>query len=401
MLTLQVAYNQINRRCTTELKGYRRPDGRVGFRNHVLILPTVACSYSVTQKICSSVPGTITLPIDSGCAMLKEDIELYSDTLVNLAGNPNVAATLVVGLGCEAITAEQAAARIEKFKKPMRYLSIQQVGGTLRTIEEGIRLAQQLVEEASTLEPGPASVADLMVGLNCGGSDPASGLTANTALGVAVDRVVDQGGTAIIGETAECVGAEEAMVQNAATEEVGKRILEVVKRFEEHVKMYGADLSTGEPNQGNREAGLTTIEEKSLGCMRKIGSRPIVEMVEYGQIPTKKGPLFMDSPSYDAPSIAGMVAGGCQTIVFTTGLGTPFGISVSPVIKVTSNTPAYERMKDNTDINAGTILEGRESIGEVGERIYQMILGVANGRKTKAEELGENQCQIWRRTVVL
>lgn len=367
----------------------------------MLILPTVVCSNSVTRKICGSVPGTITLPIDSGCAMLQEDIDLYSGTLVNLAGNPNVAATLVIGLGCEAITAEQAAAQIEKFRKPVRYLSIQQVGGTIKTVEEGVGIARRLVAEASTLERGPASVADLTVGLNCGGSDPASGLTANTALGTAVDKIVDQGGTAIIGETVECIGAEVAMAQNAVTEEVGRKIVEVVRRFEEHVRMYGADLSTGEPNQGNREAGLTTLEEKSLGCMRKIGSRPIAEVVEYGQIPTAKGPLFMDSPSYDAPSITGMVAGGCQIVIFTTGLGTPFGISVAPVIKVTSNTPAYQRMKDNTDINAGTILDGKESIGEVGERIYQMILDVANGRQTKAEDFGDNQCQIWRRTVVL
>ena len=385
----------------TELKGYRRPDGRVGFRNHVLVLPTVTCSCSVTRKISDSVPGAVTLPIDSGCAMLEEDIELYSDTLVNLAGNPNVAATLVVGLGCEAINAAQASARIEKFGKPLKSLSIQQVGGTIKTTEEGIKLARQLVAEVSRLKPEPVSVADLMVGLNCGGSDPASGLTANTALGFAVDRVVDQGGTAIIGETVECVGAEQAMAQNAATPEVGKKILEMVKRYEGHVKMYGADLTAGEPNQGNREAGLTTMEEKSLGCMRKIGSRPIAGVLEYAQIPTKKGPLFMDSPSYDAPSITGMVAGGCQVVVFTTGLGTPFGISLAPVIKVTSNTPAYERMEDNTDINAGTILEGTESIEEVGERIYRMILGVVSGKKTKAEEQGENQCQIWRRTVVL
>jgi len=333
--------------------------------------------------------------------MLKEDIELYAGTLVNLAGNPNVAATLVVGLGCEALTAEQAVAGIEKFGKPVKYLGIQSAGGTVRTVEEGIGMARQLVAEASALALEPASVADLMVGLNCGGSDPASGLTANTALGVAVDRIVDQGGSAIIGETVECVGAEKAMAQNAVDGEVGAKILEVVKRFEEHVKMYGADLSTGEPNQGNKEAGLTTLEEKSLGCMRKIGSRPIVAVMEYAQIPAKKGPLFMDSPSYDAPSITGMVAGGCQVVVFTTGLGTPFGIAVSPVIKVISNTPAYERMKDNSDINAGIILEGKESIEEVGEKIYQMILAVANGRKTRAEDLGDNQCQVWRRTVVL
>ncbi len=393
--------NIIVRRRLTKIRGYRRPDGRVGFRNHVLLLPTVACSSSVTQKICGSVPGTVTLPIDSGCGLLAQDIKLFADTVVNLAGNPNVGAILVVGLGCEAITAEQAAARIEKFGRPVRYLDIQKAGGTLKAVEQGINLAQQLVKEAATLKPGLASVADLLVGLKCGGSDPASGLTANTALGVAVDKIVDEGGSAIIGEVVECIGAEKAMAQKAASGRVGKEILQTVKRFEDHVRMYGADLSTGEPNQGNREAGLTTLEEKSLGCMRKIGSRPIVAVVGYGQIPTVKGPILMDSPSYDAPSITGMVAGGCQIIVFTTGLGTPFGIAIVPVIKVISNTPAYERMKDNTDINAGTILEGKETIAEVGERIYRMILEVASGRKPKAEELGENLCQVWRRTVVL
>jgi len=384
-----------------ELKGYRRPDGRVGFRNHVLILPTVSCSYGVTQKISHAVPGTITLPIDSGCGMLAEDIKLFSATVVNLAGNPNIAGTLVVGLGCEALTAEQAAPRIEKFGKPVRYLSIQKSGGTIKTIAEGIKIAQQLVKETATIKREPAAVSDLIIGLKCGGSDPASGLTANTALGVAVDMVVDSGGTAIIGEIVECIGAEKVMAEKAVTRDVANRILKAVKDFEDHVRMYGADLSSGEPNQGNREAGLTTLEEKSLGCVRKIGSRPIVDVVGYGQIPTKKGPILMDDPSYDAPSLAGMVAAGAQILVFTTGLGTPFGIAVSPVIKVISNTPAYERMKDNTDINAGTILEGKESIAQVGERIYQFILEVANGRQTKAEEQGENLCQIWRRTVVL
>jgi len=384
-----------------QLKGYRRADGRMGFRNHVLILPTVACSNGAVQRICHSVPEAITLPVDSGCGLLREDREVFAVTLVNLAGNPNVAATLVVGLGCEAVTPEQAAAGIERFGKPVKYLGMHSSGGYVKTVEKGIALARQLVREAALVKPEPALVSDLLIGLNCGASDPASGITANTALGAAVDRIVDQGGSAIIGETTECVGAETEMAKNAANEEVGKKILDVVRRFEDHVKMYGADLSTGEPNQGNMEAGLTTLEEKSLGCIRKIGSRPITEVLEYGQIPTKKGPIFMDTPSYDAPSVTGIVAGGCQIVAFTTGLGTPFGISVSPVIKVSSNTPAYERMKDSVDINAGTILDGEESIDEVGERIYQMILKVANGRRTKAEDLAENQCQIWRKTLVL
>ncbi len=383
------------------LRGYRRPDGRVGFRNHVLILPTTVCSSSVAQKISQAVPGSISVPNSSGCGLLGKDREVYARTLVNTAGNPNVAATLVVGLGCEPVSAEIASAKIEKFGKPVAHLSIQQVGGTTNTLQEGIKLAQQMVAEAYSLKIGPVSVADLVIGLECGGSDAASGLTANPAVGAAVDRLVDEGGTAIIGETDECIGVELLMAANAKTETVGKRIIEVVRRFEEHVRMYGADLSTGQPTRGNMEAGLSTIEEKSLGCVTKIGSRPIVEVLEYADIPSQKGPILMDTPGFDVTSITGMVAAGCQIMVFTTGMGTPVGNAVAPVIKVISNTPAYHRMKENTDINAGTILEGIETTVGVGERIYNMIMQVANGQPTKAEILGENQFAIWRTTTEL
>ena len=383
------------------LRGYRRPDGRVGFRNHVLILPTTVCSSSVAQKISQAVPGSISVPNSSGCGLLGKDQEVYARTLVNTAGNPNVAATLVVGLGCEPVSAEIASAKIEKFGKPVAHLSIQQVGGTTNTLQEGIKLAQQMVAEAYNLKLEPVSVADLVIGLECGGSDAASGLTANPAVGAAVDRLVDEGGTAIIGETDECIGVELLMAANAKTETVGKRIIEVVRRFEEHVRMYGAELSTGQPTRGNMEAGLSTIEEKSLGCVTKIGSRPIVEVLEYAEIPRQKGPIFMDTPGFDVTSITGMVAAGCQILVFTTGMGTPLGNAVAPVIRVISHTPAYHRMKVNTDINVGTILEGIEAIAGVGEKIYNMIMQVANGQPTKAEITGDNQFAIWRTTTEL
>ncbi len=383
------------------LRGYRRPDGRVGFRNHVLILPTTVCSSGVAQKISQAVPGSISVPNSSGCGLLGKDQEVYARTLVNTAGNPNVAATLVVGLGCEPVSAEIASAKIERFGKPVAHLSIQQVGGTTNTLQEGIRLAQQMVAEAYSLKIVPVSVADLVIGLECGGSDAASGLTANPAVGTAVDRLVDEGGTAIIGETDECIGVELLMAANAKTETVGKRIIEVVRRFEEHVRMYGAELSTGQPTWSNMEAGLSTIEEKSLGCVTKIGSRPIVEVLEYAEIPRQKGPIFMDTPGFDVTSITGMVAAGCQILVFTTGMGTPLGNAVAPVIRVISNTPAYHRMKENTDINAGTILEGIGTIVGVGEKIYNMILQVANGHSTKAEITGDNQFAIWRTTTEL
>lgn len=383
------------------LAGYRRPDGRVGFRNHVLVLPTVACANGVVNAICRQVPEAVMLPIDSGCGMLKEDQVVFAHTLANLAGNPNVAATLVVGLGCEAFKPDQAEAVIARWGKPVKAIAMHNSGGYAATVEQGAALARQLLREVADLPRVEVNPGDLVLGLNCGASDPASGLTANQALGVAVDHLVDAGGSAIIGETTECVGAEKEMAANAVSPELGQRILDTVRRFEDHVKMYGADLSTGEPNQGNMEAGLSTLEEKSLGCIRKIGSRPIVDVIEYADIPSKKGPILMDSPSYDAPSVTGIVAGGAQVVVFTTGLGTPFGMSIVPVIKVMSNTPAFKRMEDTADLNAGTILDGEETIEQAGQRLYELVMEVAAGRRTKAEELGENQCQIWRITLTL
>ena len=384
-----------------QLSGYKRPDGRVGFRNHVLVLPTVACANGVVSAICKRVPEAVMLPMDSGCGMLKEDQIVFAKTITNLAGNPNVAAVLCVGLGCEAFKPEQARTAIEKYGKPVKSVTMHSAGGYAATVEKGAQMARELLAGAALIGREPVQASDLILGLNCGASDPASGLTANQALGTSVDLLVDAGGSAIIGETTECVGAEEEMATNASSPEVAQRILDTVHRFENHVKMYGADLSTGEPNQGNMEAGLTTLEEKSLGCIRKIGSRPIVDVIEYADIPSKRGPMLMDSPSYDAPSVTGIVAGGAQVVVFTTGLGTPFGMSIVPVIKVMSNTPAFKRMEDTADLNAGTILDGEETIAETGGRLLDLVLEVANGRTTKAEELGENQCQIWRTTLAL
>jgi altronate dehydratase large subunit len=384
-----------------QLKGYRRPDGRVGFRNHLLILPTNICSSGLAQKISQKVPGAIAITDNSGCCILDKDQEIHARTIINTAGNPNVGATLVVGLGCEALSAERAASEIEKFGKPVRHLSIQQVGGTVKTRQLAVQMAKEMMSGISILRREPVPIADLSVGLECGGSDPASGLTANPALGVAVDRIVDEGGTAVLSETDECIGAEVLMARNAKNKAVGKRIIEVVKRYEKHVKMFGTDLSTGQPTRGNIEAGLSTIEEKSLGCIMKLGTRPIVEVLEYAAIPSQKGPILMDTPGFDATSMTGLVAGGCQVIVFTTGRGTPLGTAITPVIKVISNTPAYERMRDNIDINAGSILEGAETIAEVGERIYEMILQVCNGRRPRAEILKEGQFAVWQTTALL
>jgi len=384
-----------------QLYGYRRPDGRVGFRNHVLILPTAICSVSVAEKIAQLVPGTTWANNNTGCCLLGEDIDIYRRTIVNTAGHPNVAATLIIGLGCETISDAMAAAEIEKFGKPVRHLAIQTDGGVRGTIEKGVILAKELLAYASKSKREPASVSDLIVGLECGGSDPASGITANPATGAAVDRVIDEGGSAILGETDEWIGAEMILTSRAKTKAIARDTLRLVRRFERHVKAHGSNLSDGQPTRGNQAAGLSTIEEKSLGCISKLGSREISEVLEYSEIPTKKGAILLDTPGFDVTSVVGIVAGGCQVMVFTTGLGTPVGNPITPVIKVSSNSLTYERMNDVIDINAGTILEGKETIAGVGNRIYEMILRVLSGEMPKAEQLGQIQYGIWRATTEL
>ncbi len=384
-----------------ELFGYRRPDGRTGFRNHVLILPTAICSASVAGKIAEMVPGVAWANNNTGCCLLGEDTEIYRRTIVNTAGHPNVAATLVIGLGCEAVPAAVAAEEIAKFGKPVRYLAIQSDGGVNATIEKGVAIARDLLAYASTLKREPAAVSDLIVGLECGGSDPASGITANPALGAACDRIIDEGGSAVLGETDEWIGAEQILMSRAKTKTVAREILRLVRRFERHVKAHGSNLSDGQPTRGNQAAGLSTIEEKSLGCISKLGSRPISEVLEYAQTPSKKGALLLDTPGFDVTSVAGIVAAGCQVTVFTTGMGTPVGNPICPVIKVSSNSITYERMNDAVDLNAGTVIEGKETIADVGGRIYDMIFRVANGEKPKAERLGQVQFGIWRATTEL
>jgi altronate dehydratase large subunit len=384
-----------------DLTGYRRPDGKVGFRNHVLVLPTVLCCNKVAQKISEKVKGTISLNNNSGCGLLGKDHEIFSRTIINAAGNPNISATLVIGLGCERFPAKQIAHSIAKFGKPVNYLAVQDIGGTINAEKEGVRLAGKMVIEASKQHREPADLSSLVIGVKCGGSDPASGLTANPAVGVAVDKIIDAGGTAIIGEIDECIGAEKLLAANAINEDVGKNIIDVVKQFEEHCRMFGADLSSDQPSRGNVEAGLTTIEEKSLGCFRKIGSRPIVQVVDYAEIPDKHGPVLMNTPGFDVTCISGLAAGGSQIILFTTGLGTPVGVSLSPTIKISTNTKLFEKMKDNLDINCGTILDGEENLQKAGERIFNMIIDVCNGHLTKAEILDENLFSIWSTTMLL
>jgi altronate dehydratase large subunit len=317
-------------------------------------------------------------------------------TLVNFAANPNVFATLVVGLGCEAIEAPTLYEGLKPFRKPVELLMIQECGGTSATIEAGVKIARRMVRRSKSLERSPADASELLLGTECGGSDGFSGISANPAIGEACDRLIDLGGSALLAETTELIGAEHLLAERAASEEVRRRIFEIVDRYEGRVRRLGVDMRGGNPTQGNMKGGLTTIEEKSLGCIHKGGSRPVVEVVDYAELPGRRGLVVMDTPGHDIEQLTGMVAGGAQVVVFSTGRGTPTGCPIAPVIKIASNSGIYRRMEENLDLNAGAILDGDETLESMGRRILDEVLAVASGKLTKAEILGHNGFAISR-----
>jgi altronate dehydratase large subunit len=374
--------------------GYRRDNGTIGVRNHVLIFPTVVCSSEVARMISNQVPDTVHAIHGCGCGHVGEDKEQVLRTIVGITGHPNVAAVLLVGNGCEMISPDVVAKELAKIGRRVETISVQDAGGTTKCVAEGKRLAEKLLTEASRIEREPIDVSELVLGVECGGSDAFSGLTANPSAGVAADLLVAEGGTAMFSETTEMLGAEEILARRAADAQVSKRIYEAIAAAEDMAKSMGADIRGSQPSPGNIEGGLTTIEEKSLGCIRKGGSSTIAEVVKYGQRPTKKGLVIMDGTANDVMSNIGMLAAGAQIIVFTTGRGTPVGSPVAPVIKVSTNNRTYERMKDNFDINAGVIVTGEGTIQSVGQRIFDEIVEVASGKSTRAEILGHREFDI-------
>ncbi len=374
--------------------GYRRKNGSVGTRNHVLVFPTVICASSVAEMISRAVPGTVSVTHPHGCGHLGEEKAHIIRAMAGFCRHPNVAGVLLVGLGCELITPELIAGEIAGAGQKIEVLSIQAEGGTTAAVAKGRALAAGLMEEAAMAKSEPADISELIIGTNCGGSDTLSGLTANPAVGVAADMLIAGGGTVFLSETPELIGAENVLCRRAADDGVAGRIREITAATEALAKKAGVDIRTSEPSPGNIEGGLTTLEEKSLGAVLKGGTSTVRQVVAYAERPEEKGLVIMDSPAHDAVCNTGMIAGGAQVIVFTTGRGTPLGAPIAPVIKVSSNSGIYERMKENIDINAGEILDGKEKIQSVGERIFREIIEVVSGRLTKAEILGHREFAI-------
>ena len=384
---------------TSTFLGYRRPDGRVGTRNYLLVVPTVICASVVAERIANAVaPHGAALPHLAGCGQLGPDRQLTRETLAAYCGHPNVGAVLVVALGCEQIIAQHLADAARAAGKPAEILAIQSEGGTVRTTARGIEIARTLVAALEAEHRVPCGLESLILCVKCGGSDYTSGLAANPALGRVADRLVDAGGTAVLGEIAEIMGAEHLLAARAVSPEPAAQLLRIISRVEAETIALGLDIRGTQPSPGNIRGGLTTIEEKSLGATHKGGERtPLTDVVPYSGRITKRGLTVMDTPGLDVESVTGMVGGGAQIVVFTTGLGTPTGNPIAPVIKITGNARTARQMADNIDLDVSGIMDDTETLDDAATRLFDEVLGVASGRQTKAETLGHREFAIHRR----
>ena len=380
-----------------EFWGYCRPDGKVGVRNKILILPASICATDTARIVASQVEGAVTFHNQNGCSQVPSDMKLTMDTIAGMAANPNVYGTVVISLGCEGCQMDLVAEEIEKrTSKPLERFVIQENGGTIATVERATRAAKKMAQDASLLQREKFPISELIVGTECGGSDQTSGLASNPLIGEACDRLVDMGATAVLSETTEFIGAEHILARRGRTPEVSRRIYDIVHRFENSLKLVGEDVRDGNPSPGNMEGGLTTLEEKSLGCIHKGGHRPVEAVYEYSEIIDKKGLVIMDTPGNDPSSVAAMVAGGAQVVLFSTGRGTPTGNPVAPIIKLTANPQTYAGMSDNIDVDASMLLTNPDRMPELADALVEEVAATASGKLTKSEALGYTEMAIAR-----
>lgn len=382
-------------------QGIRRADGRVATRNYIGVVSTVNCSASVSKFVAQhftaerlrdfpNVDGVVPITHSVGCGMAAEGygMDVLRKTIAGYLRHPNFAAVVIIGLGCEAnqMSALFAAQNLSE-TDALKALVIQSTGGTRKTVEAAIEAVNGMLPEANrvTREPVPAS--EIIVGLQCGGSDGYSGITANPALGAACDLLVAHGGTVILSETPEVYGAEHLLTRRAVSQQVADKLIRRIKWWEEYTAKNDGSLDNN-PSPGNKAGGLTTILEKSLGAVAKGGTTNLVDVYEYAEPVTAKGFVFMDTPGYDPVSITGQVAGGANVVTFTTGRGSVYGCKPAPSLKLATNTPMFERMSEDMDVNCGEIVDGTVTVAQKGEEIFQRWLAVASGEKTFSEELG-------------
>ncbi|HTR57410.1 MAG TPA: altronate dehydratase family protein [Casimicrobiaceae bacterium] len=394
----------------TTFDGIVRADGGVATRNYVGILSTVNCSATVAHGIADAfkgaglaafpnVDGVVALTHGSGCGMdvNGESMRVLRRTIGGYARHANFAGVLIVGLGCEAnqISALLGAEQLQEGPL-LKTFSIQDTGGTAKTITRGVEMVKEILAHADRVERRPVPASHLVLGLQCGGSDGYSGITANPALGAAVDLLVRHGGTAILSETPEIYGAEHLLTRRAVSREVGEKLVERIKWWEDYTARNKGEMNNN-PSPGNKAGGLTTILEKSLGAVAKGGTTNLVAVYEYAERVTAKGFVYMDTPGYDPVSATGQVAGGANIICFTTGRGSAYGCAPSPSLKLATNTALWNRQEEDIDINCGEIVDGTSTVEAMGERFFRMILDTASGRKTKSElhGYGQNEFVPW------
>ncbi|KQT52454.1 MULTISPECIES: UxaA family hydrolase [unclassified Aureimonas] len=392
--------------------GYRRPDGRVGTRNYLAIVSSVNCSATVSKAIAAhfspatgrldafeNVDGIVPITHGGGCAvnMQGEGYLYLTRVLSGYATHPNVGAVLMIGLGCETNQIPALLARHGLSEGPnFRTMTIQAMGGTRATIEAGIEAVRQMLPALDAARRTPQSAAHITLALECGGSDGYSGISANPALGYASDLLVRHGGTAVLAETPEIYGAEHLLTRRAATPAVAQKLLDRIDWWRDYAARGKAELNNN-PSHGNKAGGLTTILEKSLGAVAKGGASRLNAVYEYAEPITETGFVFMDTPGYDPVAVTGQVAGGCNMICFTTGRGSVSGFKPAPSLKLATNTPMYEHMKDDMDLDCGPVVTGEETIEEAGRRIFAAILAAASGEPTKSEmfDYGDNEFVPW------
>jgi altronate hydrolase len=396
-------------------EGYLRSDGRAGTRNYIGVISSVNCSATVCKAIAQAfsgpalaalpgVDGVVAITHGSGCGMSDgEGLDLLRRTLRGYAAHPNFAAVLVVGLGCEVNQVDGLVEGMDAAtRERIRTLTIQDAGGTREAIERGQALVRELAAPAALARRTSLPVSHLVVGLQCGGSDGYSGISANPALGAAVDLLVRHGGTAILSETPEIYGAEHLLLARAASPEVAQRLMSRLQWWEAYATRNGAEMNNN-PSPGNKAGGITTILEKSLGAVVKGGGSTLMDVVEYAQPVRSQGLVFMDTPGYDPVSATGQVAGGANLICFTTGRGSTYGCKPVPSIKLATNTAMFRRMSMDMDFNAGEIVDGTMDVAQAGERIFRLMLAAASGQPTLSEQhgLGDNEFVPWQLGAVM